>query len=223
MDLAKFNKGLGAGGGGSWWSQDNILAAAQYSPQLALAKAMRVPFSPFVLTIANTFTDTTTLESNFQTFQSNAQVGTTDLGGEPTIIDGMVYEIDQPQAYAGNVLKPVSDYFYGLNSGIQATMFVTGAPKYTIAPFFTPLKVLLDSLNEAWACGWVLGHNQSLIMQFQQTVPVVAPPTTVTVGFRMWQPIDTAGMFVQMTTGEAYDRLQKMCYDISSAQQPVNR
>jgi hypothetical protein len=222
MDLAKF-KGLGAGVGGGWWSPDNILAAAQYSPQLALAKAMRVPFSPFVLTIANTFTDTTTLISNMQTFQSDAQSGVTDLGGEPTIIDGLVYEIDQPQAYAGSVLKSVSDYFYGLNSGIQATMMVSGAPKYTVAPFFTPLKILLDSLNEAWACGWVLGHNQSIIMQFQQTVPVVAPPTTVTVGFRMWQPIDTAGIFVQMTTGEAYQRLQAMGYEVGSAQQPVNR
>ena len=222
MEAGKFI-GLGAGSGGAYWDRDNILAVAQYSPQIALAKAMRVPFAPFILPIANTFADATNLTSNPQTFQGNANIGATGLGGEPSIVDGMIFEIDAPNAFAGNVLKPVSDFFYGLNSGIQATMMVDGAPKYTVAPFYTPLRMLCTYINESWPSGWVLNHNQSIIMQFYQAIPIPYPPVTITVGFRMWQPIDTAGIFVQMTTGEAYARLASLGYDVSSAAQPVNR
>jgi hypothetical protein len=222
MEAGKFI-GLGAGSGGAYWDRDNILAVAQYSPQDALAKAMRVPFAPFLLPIVNTFSDSTTLQGNPQTFQGNANIGATGLGGEPSIVDGIIFEIDAPDAFAGNVLKPVSDFFYGLNSGIQATMMVDGAPKYTVAPFPVPLRSLCTFINESWPSGWVLNHNQSIIMQFYQTIPVPYPPVTVTCTFRMWQPIDTAGIFVQMTTGEAYARLAAMGLDVSSAAQPVNR
>jgi hypothetical protein len=215
--------GLGAGKGGAAWCYDDILAVAQYSPQIALAKAMRVPFAPFLLPIACTFADSTTLISNMQTFQSNANTGTSSLA-EPTIVDGIIFEIDAPNANAGNALKSVNDFFYGLNSGIMATMMVDGAPKYAVAPFFVPLRALCSFINEGWPAGWVLQPNQSIVMQFQQVVAVPSTPTTVTCTFRMWQPVDTSGFFVQMGTADAFTKLVAMGIDVTAIQgAPVNR
>lgn len=232
MDEVKKFYGIGSARGGALWSTDDVLAVAQFSPQIALAKAMRVPFAPFILPIQNTFADTTTTISNMQTFQSNANTGTSSLAW-PTIVDGILFEIDSPTFNQGNVLQFLEQFFYGLNSGITATMMVDGAPKYTVAPFFVPLRMLCAMLNESWPAGWVLQPNQSIVMQFQQGVAVPATPTTITVGFRMWQPVDTGGLFVQMSTGDAFARLRALYSKLGDTNavatldmiqgQPVNR
>jgi len=206
MTLEKF--GLGMARGGGVWGTDDILAVAQYSPQIALAKALRIPFAPFVLPIQNTFADSTTSISNDQTFQSGPSTNVNGLGGEPSIVDGVLFEVDAPGLQSGNSLQYVNQFFYGINSGITAKMLVDGAPKYTVAPFFVPLRMICAMLNESWPAGWVLQPDQNIIMQFQQSIPVPVPPVTVTVGFRMWQPVDTNGQFVRMTTGEAFRRLR---------------
>jgi hypothetical protein len=215
----------GPGFGNAILDEEGILAVAQYSPQLALAKAMRMPFSPFLLNISNTWADNTALIGNPQSFQSNGPPGTntTTIGGEPTIIDGVTFTIDAPNAFAGNVQKTLSDFFFRFQSGIQATMSVLGAPRFQIAPFFTPISNLCDELNESWMKGFVLSHDQTISMTFQATIPFPTPPVTATCTFRMWQPIDTAGVLVQMSTVDAYNRLAAMGYDTSSQDQPVNR
>jgi hypothetical protein len=182
-----------------------ILAAAQYSPKIALAMARGIPFAPYVLNIRNTFTDSTTTTSAAQSFEG----GQTRLD-QDTIVDRVVYEIDSPAAFSGTQLKPVSDFFYGLNSGITATMEVQGAPRYAVAPFFTPLRSLCAFLNEEWPFGWVLTNNQIVSMQFQQTVAVPTPPVTVTVSFRMWQPLGIE--FVGMDNQTARQILVSMGY-----------
>jgi hypothetical protein len=224
-------KGIGGGGGfkgagfGGVMSASDILSLAQFSPQLALAKAMNMPFIPYLLNIANTFADSTTLISNPQSFQSNGPPGTnqTTRTGQPAIIDGVVLTIDQPSAFSGQVLKSVSDFFFRFQSGIQATMIILGAPKMAIAPFFTPISALCDELNESWMKGFVLQPTQTISMTFTQTIPVPTPPVTVTCTFRMWEPQDTAGTLVNLTTPEAYARLAALGYDVSSQTMPVNR
>ena len=206
MDLGKF---VGLGKGGAYWSQDDIWSVAQYSPQLALAKAMRVPFQPFVLTIENTFVDSTTAISNFQNFGSTPNTAGNKLIW-PSIVDAVTYEIDAPSMNAGNSRQFEEAFYYGLQSGIRATMLVLGSPKYSVAPDFVPLRLLCDNLNGAWPSGWVLQPNSSVQMQFQQFIPVPVPPVTVVVGFRMWQPIDGRNEFANMNTAQAMDLLQKM-------------
>jgi hypothetical protein len=218
--------GFGAAGGCSWSTED-ILAVAQFSPQLALAKAMKVPFAPFLLPISATFADTTTLISNMQTFQSNANTGTSSLA-EPTIVESIEYEIDSPNLQLGNSLSFLQQYFFGLQSGITATMMVDGAPKYAIAPFFVPLRHLCNLPGSPqWPYGFVLQPNQSIVMQFQQpSAGVPALPTTVTCTFRMWQPVDTAGFFVQLSTTDAFKRLAQYVDPTQLAaiqNAPVNR
>lgn len=201
MEAGKFT-GLGAGSGGAYWNEANILAMSQYSPQLALAKAMRVPFQPYVLTIENTFNSGDPLISNYQSFGSN-----TDTGGSklvwPTIVDGVMFEVDSPNLFAGNTLASLNQYFFGLQSSIRANMIVVGSPKYSVAPNFVPLRSLCAMINESWPCGWVLQPMSGIQMQFQQFVAVPSTPTTIVVSFRMWQPIDAAGFFAGMSDDKA--------------------
>lgn len=183
----------------------SIWDLAQYSPQLALARAQGVQLAPQMLNIRASFVDATNT-LNPQSFD-----GATNNSGnvsitQPTIIDQILYEIDAPNAFPGNVFKSMSDFFYSLQSGIQATMEVVGAPRYPVAPYFTPIKALLSGLAEGWPIGWVLGYTQSIMMQFQQTIPVPTFPTNVTVSFRMWQPIGTDD-FQMMDASTARTRL----------------
>jgi len=193
------SKPVGMGG----WSSSDILAAAQTSPQIALAKARNIPFAPYLLNIANTFTDSTTLTSQPQSFQGGQQ-----RLDQVSVVDSMMFQIDGPQAFIGSQGKAQSDFFYGLQSGITATMEVQGAPRYAVAPFFTPIRTLCAMLNESWPFGWILSNNQTISMQFQQTIPVPTPPVIVTVTFRLWQPLGTE--FVGMSSGEARSALAKM-------------
>jgi hypothetical protein len=222
--------GLGdSNSGGMPWDKGMVLYAAQYSPQIALAKALGMAFAPFFLAIQNTFEDSTTLNSNPQTFQGATQAGQqTGTGGLPSIIERINYEIVSPQAFPGSQFKSQYDWFYGQNSGISATMSVLGAPKYVVAPNYIPLTGLLASLGQMFPRGWVLQYNQSIVMQFQQTVPVPFPPTTVTCTFAMWQPIDTRGTLVQLSTTDAFKQLIELGYDQDGAitrmmNAPVNR
>jgi len=202
-------RGLGKHVGVGDWTPADILSAAQFAPQIALAKALQIPFAPYLLNIANTFTDSTTLVSQPQSFQGGQQ-----RLDQATVVDDVTFQIDSPQAFIGQLGKSLSDYFYGLQSGITATMEVQGAPRYAVAPFYTPIRSLCDGLNRAWPYGWVLTNNQIVNMQFQQSIPVPTPPVTVTVTFRLWQPIGID--FVGMTSGEARTRLVQMGYPLAN-------
>ena len=193
-------------GVGRRWQESSIYELAQYSPQLALARAMGVPLAPYHLNIRASFTDSVTLTTNPVTFEN----GNTSIT-QPSICDQIVYSITSG-AFSGDVFKTLSDFFYQTVSGIQAMMWVEGQPKYTVAPFYTPLNALLSSLAEGWPLGWVLNYNQTVSMQFQQTVPVPSPPTNIIVTFRLWQPIGTDD-FQMLTAYDARKRLADMGLD----------
>lgn len=186
----------------------NIYDLAQYSPQLALARAKGVQLAPQMLNIRASFVDATNT-LNPQSFDGPTNASGNISISQPTIVDQILYEIDAPNAFSGNVFKSMSDFFYALQSGIQATLEVVGAPRYPVSPYFTPIKALLSGLAEGWPIGWVLGYTQSIMMQFQQTIPVPTYPTNVTVSFRMWQPIGTDD-FQMMDAQTARNQLAAM-------------
>jgi hypothetical protein len=195
--------GLGGGcGSGRGWMGAMPQDYAQYAPQIALARFKRVPFAPLLLNIQGVFSDPSVLIVNPQSFDSQNAIT------QPTIVDRMMFQIDAPNSYAGNQFKSLSDFFYGLQSPITATLQVTGAPRYAVAPNFTPIRALCAEVNEAWPAGWVLNHTQNIQMAFQASSPLVSTPTVVTVTFRLWQPLGT-GEFIQMTDGEARRQLQE--------------
>jgi len=183
----------------------NIYELAQYSPQLALARYQGVQLAPQILNIRASFVDATPV-TDPTSFDGPTNTSGNIAISQPTIVDQVMYEIDAPNAFAGNIFKSMSDFFYSLQSGILATLEVTGAPRYPVAPYFTPIKALLSGLAEGWPIGWVLGYTQSIMMQFNQNIPVPTYPTIVTVSFRLWQPIGTDD-FQMMTAAEARSRL----------------
>jgi hypothetical protein len=188
------------------WMVAPVQQIAQYSPLLALARAWRVPFAPFVLNIAGTFSDPSVTVLPTVSLQGG-QTRLTQL----TVMDRMAFEIYQPSSFPGSIFKNQSDVAFKENSGIEATLNVNGAPRYAVAPFFTPIEALCDSVSNApsWPMGWILGNTQSLEMQFQAAIPLPVLPTMVTVTFRMWQPVGT-DEFVGMTNGQAFAELFKI-------------
>jgi hypothetical protein len=179
-----------------------FFAAISQSPVLAYAWALGLPFVPFHINIRCTFDDTTGSTSQVISFEGNDE-----RLNVSSLIDQISYQIDAPNYNAGISTKPISDFYFQRQSGIQATMIVAGAPRYVVAPFFTPLEGLLSSLAEGWPGGWVLDYTQSVTMQFQQAVPLPSLPTTVTVTFRLWQPgsgqaLDLVGLTNDMATAK---------------------
>jgi len=193
-------------------------AAAQYSPQLALAIAQGVPFAPYLLNVRSSFTDPATTILQPATLEN----GQTRII-QPSVCDGMFLHIDAPNNFPGTQLKPFTDWFFTRQSGIQANLYVTGAPRYAVADFPTPIDTLCAMINERWPFGWVLGYTQSISMQFFATTPLPPLPVTVTVSFRLWQPAGT-DEFISMTSEQAFAGLQAMGVDTSAYQNaPVGR
>jgi hypothetical protein len=193
--------GIGAGFPLAATSPESILQMAQYSPQVALALVKRVRFAPYNICIRAAFVDSTVTLNPVSFDGGNLS--------QPSVCDSIEYEIQQPNAFPGTQFKAQSDYFFGLQSGIQCILEVQGAPRYTVTPFFAPIRAVLRSLGEAWPHGWVLQYNQTVSMQFQQSVPVPSTPTNIICTFRLWQPAGT-DEFVMMTTTEANRQLEAL-------------
>lgn len=198
---------------GPKWLGAPLEEVANASPLVALARAMKIPLTPYLLNIRATFNDTTTNIGPFTwgITGGNApggQIEATRLS-QFAIVDRMIFEIDQPSANPGAQLKPVSDFFFRFQSGIQATMIVDGSPRFSVSSDYTPLSSLCAMFNEQWAYGWVLGFTQSVKMQFNPS-SLLTPPTTVTVTFRTWQAAPDCTFFTGMTNGTAIDKLQQM-------------
>src|ERR1700734_388157 len=137
--------GASSGGTPAWMSAP-IQDVAQYSPLLALARAWRVPFAPYVLSVRATFSDAdvTVLPT---VGLENGQGRITQI----SVCDRLVFEIDQPESFPGSIFKNERDHYFQMQSGISATINVYGAPRYAVAPFFTPLRTLMDVVsNQAW-------------------------------------------------------------------------
>lgn len=205
MDEKKRGFGCGGCGGGSSINRGVEDYIALGSPRLALARAMGIIIAPYVMTVKATFdtTEATVLPSK----------SFSDKVAQDTLIDSMIVRIttDRPPA---NVFQPQSDYFAQYQDGIEATLDVQGAPRYAVAPNFTPLSTLADVINTGWPRGWLLTYQQQIMMSFQSRFALPDFPTTVACTFRGWVP--TGEMFELMSTKEAMDRLSACGYEFPS-------
>lgn len=175
------------------------------SPRIALAMAMGIQFVPYTPSVIANFTSTA----------AGTNVAGQGLNGQivqDSIVDRMVILVLNNTTLTGT-FDALSNYFLALLSGgISATLDVTGAPRYSVTPDFTPLTCIADLVGSpgAWPSPWVIaGRNQSIKMSFTATVAL--PFTlTVTTTFRMWQPV--GDLLVEMSNQEALDRLAKLGY-----------
>lgn len=184
------------------WATAPIGLVAQFSPLLALARAWKIPFAPYLLSVRGTFTD-----ADVTVLPSAALENGQGRIDQITVVDQVVFNINQPTAFAGSIFKTQSDFFFRQQSGIECTLDVDGAPRYGVAPFFTPINAVADMLAEDWPMGWVLTYNQGIRMAFQSTIPLPSLPTTVIATFRMWQGVG-ADILIGMTVPQAWDRLR---------------
>jgi hypothetical protein len=206
MDQKRAAIGMGGANVGGWRCMD-LTELAAMSPQLALARAWGVVFAPYVLSAKATFTDPAVSDIP----NVGLEGGIADQRATITrvsVVDRLVFEVLQPNAFAGAQLKSVSDYFFRYTTGISATLDVVGAPRYAVAPFFTPIETLAAMVNEGWPSGWIIEYTQSIKMAFHTDIPLPSLPTKVTATFRMWQPVDDR--FITMTNNTARLELEKL-------------
>ena len=173
------------------------------SPRLALAKARGIPFAPYVINVRGTFPDTTT-----------ALVPSTGAEGgqvsQDTIIDSLVVRTLNLSTTANqNTFQPQSDFYFGIQSGIQATLDVQGAPRYAVTRSFTPLSSIADMIGPSfYPRGWILTYQQQLFMSFESLIVLPFAPIQVVCSFRAWTPVVDAYGGAELTNVEAMDKLQ---------------
>jgi hypothetical protein len=169
-------------------------------PRLALARALGTVFQPYVFNVRATF-DTSDVDVVADQ-GADAKI-TTD-----TVIDAMIVRVTDDNV-PENVFSPQSAYFTNYQSGIEATLEVLGAPRYSVAPNFTPLSTLAEMINPArWPCGWVLTYQQQVKMTFFARNPLAHFPTTVVCTFRGFTP--TGERFAAMPNAQAIAELRAM-------------
>jgi hypothetical protein len=180
------------------------------SPRLALAKALGVPLAPYLINVR-------------ATFSSTSETDVPEVGSDVKIVQDtecdafLVRIVNQSQVANQSIFQPQSDWYYTFQSGIEATLDVQGAPRYAVAPRFTPLASLLDAFNgdSKWPRKWILTYQQQLLMSFHATVVLPFAPIEVVCTFRGWVPVGEA--FVEMTNREALDKLADMGFTIPDA------
>lgn len=191
----------------------SMLAAG--SPRLALAKARGIPLAPQTINVRATFPDTTT--------SVVPDVGSDEKIIQDLLVDALVVRVQNLSLTANsNVFQSLSDFFFGFTSGIEATISITGQPRYTPVDRFTPLSNIADVVNGGshWPGGWVLTYQQQLKMDFNARVALPYAPIEVICTFRTWQPVTQS--FVIMTTREAIGLLQSE-FGIELAQSYIDR
>jgi hypothetical protein len=178
-----------------------MLAAG--SPRLALAKARGVPLAPTVVNVRAIFPDTTT--AIIPATGSDTKIV------QDQLVDAMVFRVQNESLTANqNVFQAESDFYYGIQSGLEATLDVKGAPRYTVCDRFTPLSTLADMVNGTshWPGGWVLTYQQELFMSFRTTVLLPFAPIEVIATFRTWAPVTLEFQGASMSNREACGLLQ---------------
>jgi hypothetical protein len=185
------------------WRTMPLGRLAQLSPSIALALARGDQLVPYIANCKATFSD-----PNVSTIYGVTMEGVNN--GPPivqaTVIDHIDYQIDQQNAFAGQTLKSLADFFFGMQSGIMVNMDVFGAPAYSPLPFFTPIRSAVGFLRRAWPMGWFLRYNNGIKMDFNASIPLPSLPVNVAVSFCMWTPADAR--YVRLSDRDALAQLR---------------
>jgi hypothetical protein len=210
--------GLGCPGGPLDAGVYAMLAAG--SPRLALAKAWGIPLAPYLINVRATFATTGTTDV--------VDVGSDVKIVQDTLIDGFVARVQNEGASANeSVFQSESDFYFNFQSGIEVKLDVMGAPRYSVAPTFTPLSTIADMINgnSHWPGGWILTYQQQLFMQFHTDVTLPDAPMEVICTFRGWVPTNDMFVMDNYKNRDAIAELVKMGFSVPDgmAQAAYNR
>jgi hypothetical protein len=171
------------------------------SPRLGLARAWGVPLAPYCVNVRGTFA--TTGMTYIPNLSNDSKIV------QDTYVDCLTARIANLSSTANqSTFQTLSDFFYNFQNGIDATLDIQGAPRYSIAYRATPISNLADMVNggSRWGNGWVLTYQQQIAMTYAANVALPTAPLDLTFTFRSWVP--TNDMFMQMTSREAVQRLR---------------
>ena len=153
------------------------------TPQLALAKAMGVPFVPWYETIKAEFTSASA-GAPLPDIASKQQIT------RHTIVDGIAWRVLNESTANSSTLQPQADWYNNFQLGIECTMKVLGRPGYIVVDDFTDLSLLSDTQgNGMFPRGWILSYEQAISMSFNSRIALPVVPMLVTVVFRTWNPV----------------------------------
>lgn len=184
---------------------ERIVRLALLSPRAALAElmgAIKAPFTPNVTAV-------------FPTTDANKVVsGSMDVTilGADTFVRDVIFDIQVPSAFQGQVFKSLYDFFYNKTSGIAAKIRIDGSPRYSVAPEFTPLSNLIDFMPANWPDGWRLGRNNGVHMDFTSLAPLPFSPITVTATFRAYQYV--SDVIDGLSLDRVYELLKCKGFDV---------
>lgn len=152
-------------------------------PRLALAKALGIPFAPYLLNLRGTFDvlSSPTIES----------AGSDTKIPQDTIIDAFTSRVTVDRVPA-NIFQTMSDYFLNWQSGIEVMIAVVGSPHYLVTPKYTPLA----NVSQLMPRFWVLTQNQNITASFNARIALAEFPTTVVCTLHGRTPVndEIAGM-----------------------------
>jgi hypothetical protein len=170
------------------------------SPRLALARALGVPFAPWMVSCTTEFTSTSP--------SVQPDVGADTRFSQDQWIDAAIARITSENTPL-NQFDTMSDFFGNWQNAFKVKLKVVGAPRYDVIPKFTRLSNAFDMTNPLWLGGWVVTYDQQLEMDFQSTFPLAdaALPIELSCTFRCWGPVGE--MFTKMTAEEAFVRLAR--------------
>jgi hypothetical protein len=192
--------GMGCGGSMGCGADVFTYLSAGF-PCLALAAAYGIPFAPYIINIKAEFSD--------DTVSYIPNVGSDVKIVQDTVVDSVLVRCisENPPL---NVFSNQSDYYANFQNNITATLDVQGAPRYSIAPKFTPLATLCDAFNgnSKWPNCWILTYQQQLSMSFQANVALQNTPLDVWVTFRTRVPTSEKFVGGKTTPSEAIAQLQ---------------
>lgn len=184
---------------------ERIVRLAIMSPKAALAELMGAIKAPFTPNVTGIFPDTSANKI------VSGAMDVTILGAD-TFVRDVVFDIQVPTAFNGQVFKTLSDFFYNKTSGIAARIRVDGAPRYEVCPEFTPLSNLADFLPHNWPDGWRLGKNNGIEMDFTNLSPLPFAPVTITATFRAYQYV--SDVIDGLSTDRVYEILAQKGFDV---------
>jgi hypothetical protein len=199
-------KGFGALEGAiSWWEKGVYDFLRLGYPKLALACAQGIPLVPYYVNVKTTFDNP---DRNL-----NPEVGSDNKIVADTIIDQMVFLITTDRV-GQNVLDYQNRYYQNLVNGIEAKLNVVGMPRPAVAPRFTPLPSLANTVAQSFTFPhglWVLTYQQQLQVDFLARIQLPDFPTTVTLTFRCFTPQTDKYDGSQLTDSAALQLLRDKC------------
>lgn len=177
------------------------------APGIALARALGVPFGPWCPQVRFTFDTPDPQVSPVVGFSGETRIT------QETIVQAIIVRSSLDRTPT-NPFDAPSDAAFNFTQPIDALLDISGVPKYTVTPDFTPVQNLMDAFNgnSEWPWAWVLTDQQGVKMQFQSRIRLPGAPFTVTATFRCWQPI--TDILRNASTRDVVAQLKELGYSI---------